>query len=88
MLLQDSRIGRDFSRDSTARSQYFERIRDTDAQLVFIVDEVDVLDDDEARASSQKSRSTRRRDLDSPERYGLITQKRMTRGTTYEPAEP
>mgnify|MGYP007097486042 CR=1 FL=1 len=81
MLLQDSRIGRDFSRDSTARSQYFERIRDTDAQLVFIVD-------DEARASSQKSRSTRRRDLDSPERYGLITQKRMTRGTTYEPAEP
>lgn len=53
MLLQDSRIGRDFSRDSTARSQYFERIRDTDAQLVFIVDEVDVLDDYEARASSQ-----------------------------------
>lgn len=51
MLLRDSRIGRDFSRDSTARSQYFERIRDTDAQLVFIVDEVNVLDDYEALLS-------------------------------------
>ena len=51
ILLRDSRIGRDFSRESTARSQYFERIRSTDGQLVFIADEVDVLDDYEALLS-------------------------------------
>jgi orc1/cdc6 family replication initiation protein len=51
MLLRNSRIGRDFARESTARSQYFERIRSSDEQLVFIVDEVDVLDGYEALLS-------------------------------------
>ncbi|MFD1599352.1 Cdc6/Cdc18 family protein [Halobellus rarus] len=44
-LLRDARIGRDFSRESTPRSRYFDRIRDSEYQLVFILDEVDVLDD-------------------------------------------
>ena len=44
-LLRDARIGRDLSRESTPRSRYFDRIRDSEYQLVFILDEVDVLDD-------------------------------------------
>lgn len=44
-LFRNSRTGRDFARESTARSQYFERIRSSDEQLVFIIDEVDVLDE-------------------------------------------
>ncbi|MGQ4556008.1 AAA family ATPase [Halobellus sp. GM3] len=44
-LLRDARVGLDLPRDSTARSEYFERVRTTDDQLVFIVDEVDIFDD-------------------------------------------
>lgn len=51
MVLRISRIGRDFARESTARSQYSERIQGSEDQLVFIVDEVDVLDGYEALLS-------------------------------------
>ena len=37
-LLRDARIGRDLPRESTPRTRYFDRIRESEAQFVFVLD--------------------------------------------------
>jgi cell division control protein 6 len=44
-LLRDCRLGQDIRRSGTPASEYFERIREFDGELVFVLDEVDVLDE-------------------------------------------
>ncbi|SFR34094.1 Cdc6/Cdc18 family protein [Halogeometricum limi] len=44
-LLRDAGIGLDLNRDTTALDQYHGRVESVDDQFVFIIDEVDVLDD-------------------------------------------
>lgn len=50
-LLRDCRLGQDIRRAGTPASEYFERIREFDGVLVFVVDEADVLDEPELIAA-------------------------------------
>jgi Cdc6-like AAA superfamily ATPase len=50
-LLRDCRLGRDIRRAGTPSSEYFERIREFDGVLIFVLDEADVLDQPELIAA-------------------------------------